>query len=216
MRVFIAGAHGKIGLRLVRLLSNRGDDVFGMARSNDQLADIDQAGGRPILGDLERDDHFEVGGVDAVVFTAGAGAGGGVERKKAVDHAGVTKLIASARERNVDRFITISAMRTDRRPSTWPEAMRPYYEVKLAADEELTASGLSYTIVRPGRLTDDASTGEVAIEHHLEYGGSIPRSDVAAVIAAVLGADNTIGADFDLLSGSTPIDRAVAAYPGPQ
>ena len=89
--------------------------------------------------------------------------------------------------------------------------MRPYYEAKLEADEALAASGLDYTIVRPGRLTDDPGTGLIEVAVALERGGEIPRDDVAATLAACLDADNTIGKSFDLLGGETPIAGALAA-----
>jgi len=89
--------------------------------------------------------------------------------------------------------------------------MRPYYEAKADADVELRSSGLSYTIVRPGRLTDDPGTGLISAAERLERGDGIPREDVAATLRACLDAPNTAGKGFDLLSGETPIADAVAA-----
>jgi uncharacterized protein YbjT (DUF2867 family) len=89
--------------------------------------------------------------------------------------------------------------------------MSPYYEAKLEADTELEGSGLDYTIVRPGRLTDDPSTGLVEVAARLERGGEIPRDDVAATLLACLDDPSTIGKGFDLLSGETPIAEAVGA-----
>jgi uncharacterized protein YbjT (DUF2867 family) len=88
--------------------------------------------------------------------------------------------------------------------------MRPYYEAKAGADEALAASGLDHTIVRPGSLTDEPGTGRVSAAEQLDY-GAIPRDDVAAVLVAVLDAPGTIGKAFDLVSGDTPIEEAVAA-----
>ena len=68
-------------------------------------------------------------------------------------------------------------------------------------------SGLDYTIIRPGGLTDDPGTGNVVVGE-LDY-GQVTRDDVAAVIAECLVADNTIGKEFDLLNDGTPIAEAL-------
>jgi uncharacterized protein YbjT (DUF2867 family) len=86
--------------------------------------------------------------------------------------------------------------------------MRPYYEAKAEADKIVMESGLDYTIVRPGGLTDDPGTGTVQVADQLDT-GQVTRDDVAAVIAECLVADNTIGKAFDLLNDGTPIPDAV-------
>ncbi len=88
--------------------------------------------------------------------------------------------------------------------------MRPYYEAKAEADRRLMESGLDWTVVRPGGLTNDAGTGRVTAGSPLDY-GSIPRDDVAAVLVAVLDTPSTIGVAFDLVSGVTPVEEAVEA-----
>jgi uncharacterized protein YbjT (DUF2867 family) len=89
--------------------------------------------------------------------------------------------------------------------------MQPYYEAKLEADQALAVSGLDYTIVRPGRLTDEEGTGLIEAAEQLDRSGEIPRDDVAATLAGCLDADNTIGKSFDLLGGQTPIAKALEA-----
>jgi uncharacterized protein YbjT (DUF2867 family) len=93
------------------------------------------------------------------------------------------------------------------RPDDWSEPMRPYYEAKAEADRRLEESGLDYTIVRPGGLTDEAGTGSVAVGTNLS--GDIPRDDVAAVLFAVLETPSSIGKTFELVAGDTPVDEAV-------
>ena len=95
-------------------------------------------------------------------------------------------------------------------PESAAEAMRPYYDAKAEADSELARSGLAFTIVRPGALTNDPGTGRIRAGHDIGS-GSITRDDVAATLAAVLAAPNTIGVTFDLLEGDVPIEDAVAA-----
>ena len=81
MDVAVAGGHGKIALRLLRLLAERGDGARGLIRNPDHAADLEAVGATAVGADLENlDDHALAGsiaGVDAVVFSAGAGPGSG-------------------------------------------------------------------------------------------------------------------------------------------
>jgi uncharacterized protein YbjT (DUF2867 family) len=210
MDVVVAGGHGKIGLRLLRLLAARGDRARGLVRKPEQADDLEQAGGEPVICDLERQDDISehVRGADAVVFAAGAGPGSGPERKRTMDLGGALKLIDAAKATGVRRYLMISAMGAAD-PERGSAQMRPYLDAKREADEALAASGLDYTIVRPGVLTDDPGSGRIALAESLDRGGQIPRDDVAAVLALALTAENTIGRSFELLGGDTPIEEAV-------
>src|SRR6478735_3196844 len=164
MDVAVAGGHGKIGLRLLRLLAERGDRARGLIRNADQAPDLEAVGAMPVGADLENLDADaiarSIAGVDAVVFSAGAGPGSGLARKRTVDYGAAVKLIAACQMNGIERYLIVSAMGVHDPAARGPE-MAPYYEAKLDADTELAASGLDYTIVRPGRLTDDPGTGLV-------------------------------------------------------
>jgi uncharacterized protein YbjT (DUF2867 family) len=208
--VVVAGGHGQVGLRLLRLLAERGHRARGLVRNPDHAPDLQAVGAEPVLCDIEALDDIAGAceGADAVVFAAGAGPGSGVERKRTVDYGGAVKLIDAARKNGIDRYVMVSAIRVDR-PEEWSDQMRPYYEAKRDADEALAGSGLAYTIVRPGSLTDDPGTGRVEAGIRLE-GGDIPRDDVAAVVLAALEAANTHGRAFDVVAGDDPVEDAVA------
>ena len=210
MNIFVAGGHGKIGLRLLRLLAARGDQARGLIRDAGQSADLEAVGAEPVVADWEAGDDITplVAGADAVVFAAGAGPGSGPERKRTVDYGGAVKLIEAAKANGVSRYVIVSSMGADN-PLRGPESMRQYQEAKAAADEALRESGLDFTIVRPGMLTEDPCTGLVDAAPSLGRRGSIPRDDVAAVLLAVLDAPSTISMTFELLSGDTPVDEAV-------
>jgi uncharacterized protein YbjT (DUF2867 family) len=90
--------------------------------------------------------------------------------------------------------------------------MRPYLEAKRDADQALADSGLRWTIVRPGRLTNEPGSGRVALAERLGRYGEIPRDDVAEVLHHVLLADNTIGGSFELLGGDEPAEAAVLSF----
>jgi uncharacterized protein YbjT (DUF2867 family) len=207
--VVVAGGHGRIALRLARLLTARGDRVRALIRNPDHVADVEATGAEAVLADLEREDiEGAVTGADAVVFAAGAGPGSGPERKRTVDLGAAVKLIDAARSEGVRRYVMVSAIGA-RDPAAGPEAMRPYLEAKAEADAALQASSLDFTIVRPGRLTDEPGTGRVRAGEGLER-GDVTRDDVAATIVAVLDEPRTVGRTFDLVQGDTPIVPAVA------
>lgn len=212
MDILVAGGHGKIALRLLSLLAARGHTARGLIRSPAQAADLTAIGAVPVVGDLEHDETLDayVKGSDAVVFAAGAGPGSGPERKRTVDLGGAVKLADAARATGVRRYVLVSSIGADR-PESAAESMRAYLRAKAEADEYVSASGLDYTIVRPGSLTDDPGTGLVRIPAGLGNRGPVPRDDVAAVLAAVLTTPATIGRTFELFAGDTPIPEALAA-----
>ncbi len=210
--VAIAGGHGKIALLLGRLLAERGDTVRGLIRNPDQEADLREAGIEPVLCDLESDGDVAaaIRGADAVVFAAGAGPGSGDARKSTLDKGGAVKLIDAAKAEGISRYLIVSSMGADKAPEDGSEGFGAYLQAKFEADEALRASGLDYTVVRPGGLTDDEGSGLVTIAASTGR-GQIPRADVAAVFVACLDEPATIGKSFDLISGTTPIPEAVAA-----
>jgi len=214
MDVVIAGGHGKIGLMLGRLLAERGDSVRGLIRDPGQSEDLRAGGVEPVLCDLEQAGGEEVAaavrGADAIVFAAGAGPGSGAERKRTMDFGGAVKLIEAAQAESVSRYAIVSAMGAADPPAEGGDVFGEYLRAKAEADRALAASGLEFTIVRPGGLTDAPGTGRVAIAETLER-GEIPRADVAAVLAVVLTAPNAVGRAFDLIAGETAIAEAVAA-----
>jgi uncharacterized protein YbjT (DUF2867 family) len=209
MDVVVAGGHGKIARHLLRLLSERGDRARGLIRNPDHAGDLEAVGADAVVCDMEREDDLApfVEGADAIVFAAGAGPGSGPERKRTVDYGGAVKLIDAARAAGISRYLIISSIGADR-PEQASEQMRPYIEAKAEADRALEGSGLDYTIVRPGRLTDDPGTGHVRVGEDIGY-GEVPRADVAATLVAVLDEDGAIGKTFVLLGGDTPIEQAV-------
>jgi nucleoside-diphosphate-sugar epimerase len=215
--VAIAGGHGKIALLLGEMLVARGDTVRGLIRNPDQEDDLRAVGIEPVLCDLEGDGEVAaaVRGADAVVFAAGAGPGSGAERKKTMDLDGAVKLIEAAKSEGVSRYLVVSAMgAADPPPEDADDGVDDvfavYLRAKAGADEALRVSGLDYTIVRPGGLTDDPGTGLVTIAERLDR-GQVPRADVAAVFVACLDEPATIGKSFDLIAGDTPIADALAA-----
>jgi uncharacterized protein YbjT (DUF2867 family) len=213
MVVAIAGGHGKIGQRLARLLSASGNEVRSLIRHEAQADEVRGDGVEPVVCDLEQAGADEVaqavGSVDAVVFAAGAGPGSGPERKETMDYGGAVKLIAAARQNGIARYVIVSSMGADP-DAPGDDTFAIYQRAKGRADEELRVSGLDFTIVRPGMLTDDPGTGTVTIGEKVGR-AEVPRDDVAAVLAAVLDEPRTAGITFEVVSGDVPIGDAIAA-----
>jgi nucleoside-diphosphate-sugar epimerase len=211
MDVVVAGGHGQVALRLERLLAERGDGARGLIRNPDHAADLEAAGAEPVVCDLEADDADVAGavaGADAVVFAAGAGPRSGPERKQTVDLGGAVKLIDAAKANDVRRYLIVSSMGADS-PPPGDEGFPVYLQAKAAADEAVASSGLDFTIVRPGMLTDDPGSGRIDAAEHLGRRGQIPRDDVAATLVVALAEPATIGKTFEILSGEQEIAAAL-------
>jgi uncharacterized protein YbjT (DUF2867 family) len=214
MRVVIAGGHGKIALWLTRQLAQRGDAVVGIVRNPDHVTDVRDAGGEAAVLDLEQASTDDVAavlsGADAAVFAAGAGPGSGAARKDTVDRAASVLLADAAELASVPRYLQISGMGLDRAddPDTEP-VFAAYLRAKLAAEQDLTGRALLWTVLRPGRLTDEPGTGQVNLAHHVAY-GTVSRQDVAAVLVGLLDSPRTAGQVLELVGGGTPIDKALA------
>ncbi len=210
MNVLIAGANGKIGRRIVRLLADSKHTARAMVRDAEQAPGLERMGAyEVVVADLERDLAEAVRGVQAVIFAAGSGPHTGPDKTLDVDRDGAIRLVDAARNAGVDRFLMISAMRTDD-PESGPEKLRHYLRAKADADRHLMESGLAYTVIQPGRLTEERGTGLVEAGGVDMGYGEIPRDDVAALVVAALDEPHTVNRRFAVLAGETPIAEALA------
>ncbi|MDX1802435.1 MAG: SDR family oxidoreductase [Alcanivorax sp.] len=210
MKVLIVGANGKIGRRLIPHLVAEGMTVRAMVRDQAQSESLRELGAHEVVvADLEGDCRQALAGQDAVVFSAGSGAHTGPDKTIDVDQNGAISVMDQAREQGVKRFVMVSSMRADD-PNSGPEKMRHYFVAKQTADNHLRGSGLDYTIVRPGRLTEAPPLDKVDVAERLEQFGDISREDVARVLAVTLML-GTVHREFDVIQGNTPIHDAIAA-----
>lgn len=212
MRVVIAGGHGQIALLLERVLAERGDTPVGIVRNPDHAADLEEAGAETVVLDLEEADLETVAdvvkGADAVVFAAGGGPNSGVDRKETVDKGAAVLLADAAEQAGVRRYVMVSSMGTDKADPDSDEVFQVYLRAKKAADDDLRARDLDWTLVRPGRCRRRRSGGRVQVGTLPR--GEVPRADVAGVLAEVLRTPSTIGATFDLLAGHHTVEAALA------
>jgi uncharacterized protein YbjT (DUF2867 family) len=212
-RIAVVGGHGKVARHLHPALVALGHTPVALVRREEYRAELEALGAEVRLLDLEREDAAAFArafdGCDAVVFTAGGGPDGNIERKRTVDLEGSLKSIEGAQLAGISRFVQVSAIGVDEPlpPDTDP-VWRAYVEAKRDADAALRATDLDWTIIRPGLLTDGPPTGRVALGPDVER-GEIPRADVAAVLAAVVDTGAGIRAQWNLVSGDTPVAEAV-------
>lgn len=214
MRIVLAGGHGKIALLFGEAVASD-HQVVGLIRDADQAGDLKAVGMGAEVMDLETVSSPELAdvirGFDAFVFAAGAGPGSGPARKETVDYGAAVKSVAAAEAAGVRRFVMVSAMGTDD-PPVDDSVFSVYLRAKARADAALMGSSLDWTVVRPGRLTDDPATGRVRLARHVPR-GEIPRRDVASVLAEALTNDHAVGRVFEVVGGDTPIAEAIAALP---
>ena len=216
-RIAIVGGHGNIARLLIPVLAEAGHTPVALVRKPEYRSELEGLGAEVGILDIEQADEEDFAkafaGADAVVFAAGGGGDGNVERKKTVDLGGSLKSIAGATTAGVRRFVQISAIGVDEPfddQDDVQESWKAYVDAKRDADVALRGSDLDWTIIRPGGLTDEAGTGQVQLAEKVDR-AEVPRADVAAVIAAVLPDESTYGRQWELVSGTTSIPDAIAA-----
>ncbi|WP_431198202.1 SDR family oxidoreductase [Leifsonia xyli] len=183
-RVAIIGAHGKVAQQLMRVLYDLGDDFVGVVRNDEHAEDVYRLGGEGVLLDLEKSEAdalaAAIDGCDAVVFTAGAGAGSGIERKRTVDYGGSVKAQEAAKQAGIRRFVQVSAWGVDAPVDDADPVWKAYVEAKRDADAVLRDSGLEWTILRPGGLTTDEGTGRIQLGDSVPAAASPARTSPAS------------------------------------
>jgi nucleoside-diphosphate-sugar epimerase len=211
MVVAIAGAHGRIAMRLARLLADREDNAIGLIRNPDQVADVNRQGASAVVCDLEQASIEEIAhaivGADAAVFAAGAGPGSGAERKLTLDRDGAVKFLQAATAAGVPRFVIVSSTGAEA-PPQGDDVFSVYLRAKAEADQAVQASDRQWTIIRPGRLTDDPGSGRVRIGL-APFRGQVPRDDVAALLAWLLHDDRVSRRVLYVNGGEDAVEQAL-------
>ncbi|GEM04866.1 oxidoreductase [Halolactibacillus miurensis] len=213
MKVLVVGANGQVGQHVVDHLHDApGVSVRAMVRKEDQQKALLQRGIDAVCVDLE-DDIPSIKRVyqdiDAVIFAAGSGPNTGADKTMTIDLDGAVKTIEAAKQAGVKRYVMVSSFDTTRDAiQSAPEGFKPYVVAKHFADDWLRRSGLDYTIVHPGRLTNDQGTGEVHIKETVDA-GEVPREDIATILVETVQNDHLIGREFQVIGGKTPIKEAL-------
>jgi uncharacterized protein YbjT (DUF2867 family) len=203
--ILVAGANGTTGKKIVALLNkSQNYNPIAMVRKEEQQAYFTDQSIQTVVGDLEADvTSVFTNPIDRVIFAAGS-AGKNVI---GVDQEGAKKLIDASKKANIKKFVMLSSMGADK-----PEEatqLQDYLKAKHNADEYLKNSGLSYSIVRPGTLTNESQLETIELQQKLNKHGEISRADVAQTLVQSLEDKTAANATFEIIKGDTSIQKAL-------
>jgi len=202
--VLVAGANGTTGRIIINLLKESHNyNPIAMVRKKEQKDYFEKENVLTVMADLEENLNHAVKNADKVIFAAGSKG----KNVIGVDQEGAKRLIDAAKNGGLGKFVMLSSMGADN-PSVSDE-LEDYLKAKQNADDYLKASGLHYSIVRPGALTDEGSSGKIQLNEKLGKQGSISRTDVAKTLVEVLEDEVKKNQVFEILAGETPIEKAV-------
>ncbi|WP_227935065.1 SDR family oxidoreductase [Alkalihalobacillus deserti] len=209
MKVLVIGANGQVARHTLTKLKDERHQVVAMIRDSAQAKELKDIGAdETVVADLEANFDHAFKGVDVVIFAAGSGGHTGAEKTILIDLWGAMKAVDAAERLGVKRFIMLSSMGTADPDKS--ERIRHYLVAKKLADDHLKRSSLTYTIVRPGSLTNETAQKFVKLEEEIQVrDASISREDVAIVLAKVVNLENTFGKTFEILNGKAPIEEAL-------
>ena len=202
--ILIAGGNGNTGRIIINLLQeSESYKPIAMVRNQEQKKYFEEKQVSAVIADLEEDVNLAVKKINKIIFAAGSKN----KNVVGVDQEGAKRLIDAAKNTGVKKFVMLSSMGTEN-PSTGGE-LEDYFKAKKNADDYLKNSGLTYSIVKPGALTDEKSIGKIQLKEKLENQGSISRADVAKTLVEVLEDDVKQNQAFEIITGDTHIKKAV-------
>ncbi|GER59145.1 SDR family oxidoreductase [Patiriisocius marinus] len=201
-KVLVAGATGTTGKKVVQLLNESSKyEPVAMVRKENQKAQFESAGIKTVMGDLANDVSNTTKGIHKVIFAAGSGGKDVVN----IDQEGAKRLIDASKKERVNKFVMLSSMGADN-----PQGeLKEYLQAKQNADQYLDISGVTFSIVRPGSLTNNEGIGKIKLQHKLNEQGEISRWDVARTLVNSLEDDVAKNQAFEIISGETNIEKAV-------
>ena len=206
MKILVVGANGKTGRLIIKQLTKRKEcQVIGLIRKQNQAGSVQAAGAEPLVKDInDKSIAEDLEGMAAIIFAAA----GSIGNYQQVDHHGVENMVNACEQNAVSRFVLICALGAHD-PGSWGKAYENYLQAKADGEQVLKNSGLKWTIIRPGSLNDDHSSGRVTLNQVPGGMGSIARADVAKVVVACLEDDHSIGKSFELYQGNIGIKDAI-------
>ncbi len=207
--VLVAGATGRTGKQAVLQLAARGYKVRALVRDDAKATTAEfPAGVTVIKGDVRDLASLKpaMKGVKFVISAIGAGGGPNPQPGNGaedIDNLGVANLAQAAKAAKVKQLVLVSSASTTHYADYPVAFMRPIFAAKFKGENALRASGVPYTIVRPGGLNDEPG-GKLAVQFAQgdTVAGRIPRADVATVCIEALGRKASIGRTFEIVSGT--------------
>lgn len=208
--VVVAGATGRTGRLAVEQLVARGYKVRALVRDVAKGKEQFPRGVEVVAGDVRETALLRPALKGAKYVISAIGAGGGPKPTPGngpedIDNQGVANLAQVAKQAKVKQLVLVSSAATTHYADYPVAFMRPIFAAKFKGENALRASGVPYTIVRPGGLVDEPG-GKLAVQ--IGQGdtitGRIPRADVATVCIEALGRKSALNRTFEVVSGKNP------------
>ncbi|MBU1296226.1 MAG: SDR family oxidoreductase [Gammaproteobacteria bacterium] len=208
-KTLVIGASGQIGQLITKTLVETEEDARALVRDKSKLDDLKDSDLEIVEADLEGDFSQAFDGIDNVIFVAGSGGSTGADKTLLIDLWAAKKAVDYAKAANVKQFIMVSSIGADD-PEAIESDIKPYLVAKHMADQYLMASGVPFTIVRPGPLTNDEGQGKITIKRpNSREEMAIPRADVAKSVLFILSKDDLNGKIFELFGGTYDVDNVL-------
>lgn len=199
--ILVFGGNRATGLEIVRYLSRRGEQVTVAVRASSDTRALAELGVRTVIADALDADQVAAAFAEenyvAVVSTLGTTRG---DQARRPDYLGNRNVIDAASAAGVSRFVFVSVIGAgdsrDSAPLPARRFLKEVLELKTLAEQHLRASGLAYTIIRPGGLTDRSATGTAGLAEDPQAFSYISREDLAGLAVEALGNPQTIGKTY--------------------
>jgi uncharacterized protein YbjT (DUF2867 family) len=210
--VFLAGASRGVGREMAQCLVQQGVKVKALLRSEAARAELEALGITVVLGDALNLAEVEQAMQGAEPIRAVISTIGGLPKDgERADYLGNKNLIDAAKKADAQKFILVSSIGSGESVVALSpqalETLKPVLIEKEKAEQHLIASGLTYTIVRPGGLKSEPATGNAVLTEDSKVSGMIHRADVAQLVCQCLQSDR---ANHKILSA---IDRQMLFVP---
>ena len=192
--IFLAGASRGVGLEIAKLLVAQEMQVTALLRSPANRTELEAMGIKVVTGDALDAEAVQAaiaGGepIHAVISTIG----GLPKDGERADYLGNKNLIDAAVKAGVQKFILVSSIGSGNSVVALPpqavETLGPVLIEKEKAENHLIASGMIYTVIRPGGLKSEPATDNGVLTEDCRVAGTIHRADVAQLVYKCLVSD---------------------------
>ncbi|WJG10045.1 SDR family oxidoreductase [Aliiglaciecola sp. LCG003] len=208
-RTLIIGASGQIGKQVTQLMLDGGHFATALVRDKSKLSDVQGNTLSIVEADLTEDFGHAFEGCTEVIFVAGSGGDTGADKTLLIDLWAACRSADYAKKHAIQHFIMVSSIGADA-PSNGPNEMQPYLVAKHMADEHLIRSGLHYTILRPGSLTNDDAKGSFSDERPKDKSEAvITRADVAQALVYLAGDNRQDSMIKELFNGGKTLTEVL-------
>ena len=198
--VLVIGGTRATGLDIVKLLRERGDEVFVLVRPSSDASEVEATGARVVRGDALNPDDMTAALASAQFRAIVSTLGGKNLEGPRPDFEGTRTSVDAARAAGVSRYVLITVIGAgdsrDASPALASYVLRNVIPEKTKAEDYLKTSGLDYTIIRPGGLLNKEAQGKAYLTEDHRAMSWIRRADLAVLAVRALDDPRTIGKTY--------------------